>query len=270
MAALAENALERPHAAWLVEGERWTPVDEVVALEAPVSLFFDGRFVGAVSCTPWDLEDLAVGFLFTSGVVRGAQDIGRVVVEERPGGWDVEAFSCGLAGEGAGTGRPGGESASNPGNPAAPASAPAPGGGKDGRVPPAAVHRASAALPKSQELRLRTGATHAAAFCDLQGAYRCVREDLGRHNAVDKLIGALLRSGEDPSQGFVHLSSRCALDLVAKCARFGIRLVSTVSAPTTAVIDFALEEGVTLCAFARNGRFTVYTHPERLLREPGA
>lgn len=122
----------------------------------------------------------------------------------------------------------------------------------------------SRGLLSRQGMHRATGATHAAVFADFEGRPVLMREDVGRHNAVDKLVGALMRAGSDPTEGFVYLSSRCALELVAKCARVGVRIVATVSAPTSAVLDFAETEGIMLCAFAREGRFTVYTHPERL------
>ena len=120
----------------------------------------------------------------------------------------------------------------------------------------------SRSLLSAQGMHRATGATHAAVFADRAGAPVILREDVGRHNAVDKLFGAMLRSGLDPCDGFAYLSRRCALELVAKLERAGVRVVGAVSAPTSAVIDFAEREGVALAAFARDGRFTVYAHPE--------
>lgn len=242
--------------AWYVEGNKWSSTVEAVALEEAVGICCNGCFVEEISCTPEDLEDLAVGYLFTSGRIGCRDELEsvevcgedcavtvRVVAPPRA---PVLAQRASLQGDGSG------------------------GAAGSFRIAPEAVHRASSALLDVQAMHRATGATHAAAFADLEGHYRYVREDIGRHNAVDKLIGALLRDCVDPTCGFVHLSSRCALDLVRKCAAYGIRLISTVSAPTSAVLSFADEQGITLCAFARNGHFTVYTHPENLVAEPAA
>lgn len=239
------------HEVWYVEGTSWSPVVEAVAREEAVGIYCDGLLVEEISCTPEDLEDLAIGYLFTSGALAGIdkRSCVEVVAGERRLKVQVSALSMLHIPQSARAPRPYGIE-------------------RDGApygVSPEAVHRASRALLDSQRMHRTTGATHAAAFADFEGRYRCVREDIGRHNAVDKLIGALLRERVDPRSGFVHLSSRCALDLVRKCAAYGIRLVSTVSAPTSAVLEFADERGITLCAFARNGHFTVYTHPETLL-----
>ena len=108
------------------------------------------------------------------------------------------------------------------------------------------------------------------AKANLSAYYPAHMVHIGRHNAVEKLVGQLVRNKVDPASGFAFLSSRCALELVNKLARYGIGVVATVSAPTSAVIDFALEANVTLCAFARRKRFTVYTHPEHILFEDGS
>ncbi len=240
--------------AWYVEGSKWSSTVEAVALEEAVAIYCNDRLVEEISCTPEDLEDLAVGYLFTSGKIGCPDEVGGVEVCGGDCAAAVRVVALpqspfpatqGLSQIGGGTGAAG-----------------------SFRVAPEAVHRASAALLGVQAMHRDTGATHAAAFADFEGRYRYVREDIGRHNAVDKLIGALLRDRIDPTCGFVHLSSRCALDLVRKCAAYGIRLISTVSAPTSAVLSFADERGITLCAFARNGHFTVYTHPENLVAEP--
>lgn len=237
--------------AWYVEGDGWTPVTETVALEVPVAIHCNGLFVEEISCTPEDVEDLVIGYLYTSGVIDALDDVSLVEVAACTVGLEAHVCSPRLnrALERSRARCPAGD---------------CPAGGFE--ISPEAVHRASSALLGVQDMHRNTGATHAAVFADVSGSYRFVREDIGRHNAVDKLIGALLRNDVDPSSGFVHLSSRCALDLVKKCSTFGIRLISTVSAPTSAVLDFADERGITLCAFARNGHFTVYTHPEHLSR----
>ena len=126
---------------------------------------------------------------------------------------------------------------------------------------PAAVWRMSRALLPAQGMHLATGATHAAVFADRSGAPVLMREDVGRHNAVDKLVGALLRAGIDPEDGRLPVEPLRAR-AGGEAGRAGVRIVATVSAPTSAVLDFAEREGIALAAFARDGRFTVYAHPE--------
>ena len=120
------------------------------------------------------------------------------------------------------------------------------------------------ALGSAQALNAITGAVHAAAWCDPSGALRFVREDIGRHNALDKLIGALLSSGTDGSTGFVIVTSRASYEMVHKCAAAGIGLIAAVSAPTSLAIDVATASNVTLVGFTRAGRHTVYANPDRV------
>jgi FdhD protein len=132
------------------------------------------------------------------------------------------------------------------------------------RVAPTALRRAVADMARHQALNARVGATHAAAFADLSGEIRFVREDIGRHNALDKLIGALSPAGAEPDEGFVVVSSRCSYELVQKTAVAGVGLIAAVSAPTSLAVELAAKVGVGLVGFAREGRFTVYASPWRI------
>lgn len=232
-------------------------LSEDVALEVPFSVSFDGEFCDVLSCTPCDLEDLALGFACSRGVVDSFQDVADIVLGEFDGRYEADVrLRKGRASAGPCQGR-----AAAPPLPFPARTVRLPAGKPYGRE---AVWRAAEGLDARQRMRRQTGATHAAAFLDRRGDFICMREDVGRHNAVDKLVGALLRAEIDPQDGFAFLSSRCALELVDKLTRFGVSLVATVSAPTSAVIDYAVEANVTLAAFARGRRFTVYTHPERI------
>ena len=135
----------------------------------------------------------------------------------------------------------------------------------DTAIAPAAIQRALAALDRWQPLQRATGAAHGAAWCDGDGTIRLAREDVGRHNALDKLIGALARPGEPRGEGFALVSSRASYEMVAKAAQAGIGILVAVSAPTAFAGRLAAEAGITLVAFVREGRLSVYTHPVRLL-----
>lgn len=118
-------------------------------------------------------------------------------------------------------------------------------------VPRAAIARALAALPERQPLGRATGAAHAAAFCDPDGDILLVREDVGRHNALDKLVGALARGATDPAGGFILLSARCSYELVEKTVRAGCPMLVTISAPTSLAAERAASAGLTLVSLAR-------------------
>jgi FdhD protein len=128
-----------------------------------------------------------------------------------------------------------------------------------------AVQTAVLALDERQPLGRRTRATHAAAFAGADGTLRLVREDVGRHNALDKLAGAVIREGIDPAAGFVVVTSRCSFEMVEKTARLGAPMIVAVSAPTDLAIRKAEEAGVTLAALARADGHTVFSHAQRLV-----
>jgi FdhD protein len=112
-------------------------------------------------------------------------------------------------------------------------------------------------------LQQRTGATHAAAWCNLQGEVLVLREDVGRHNALDKLIGQLVRSKTDTSQGFALITSRASFEMVQKAAMAGMGLLAAVSAPTALAVETAQSCGLALAGFVRGERLVAYTHAER-------
>jgi FdhD protein len=132
------------------------------------------------------------------------------------------------------------------------------------RVSHRALQRAVTDMTAHQPLQSVTGATHGAAWCDLAGDIQLLREDVGRHNALDKLIGRLARDGFDPAAGFVLVSSRASYEMVYKAAAVGMEVIMAVSAPTTLAEEFAQRSGMTLVGFARPGRHNVYTFSERI------
>ncbi len=131
------------------------------------------------------------------------------------------------------------------------------------RVSRAAIQSALAALEEAQTLGRLTRAMHAAAWADPSGRLLLVREDVGRHNALDKLIGAAMTDGLDPAQAFVVVTSRCSYEMVEKTAMGGVSVLVAISAPTALAIRKAEEAGLTLVALARPDGHAVFTRPER-------
>jgi len=226
-----------------------------IAVETPIEIAFGGAPFAVMMATPRDIEDFAIGFALTEGIIGGLADIRAIdaVVEEGNGRVDVtlsgERMGAHLARKRALSGRTGCglcgiEDLEHLPAPRRrlPATRP---------IAPEAVGAAVAALDAAQPLNARTRAVHAAAWCGRDGAIRAVREDVGRHNALDKLIGSLLRQKADPGDGFILISSRCSFEMVAKAAAFGAATLVSVSAPTSLALRRAEESGLTLIAIAR-------------------
>lgn len=244
-----------------------------IALEVPVALEYNGISHATLLATPSDLEDLAYGFSYTEGIVRSPQDIYDLAIAEAPGGMVIRltvASAClnqlkqrrrALAGR-TGCGLCGIESLDEVRRNL---SALAP---REGLVSRRAIAHAIDQLRGLQPLHQATGATHAAGWADARGNVRYVREDVGRHNALDKLIGHLLRNAIDTGDGIAAISSRASFEMVQKSAAAGIGAVVAVSAPTSYAIQVAAELNVLLAGFARDGRFNLYAHPE-FLSHPG-
>ena len=253
-------------------GLEWRPgsgrrtIERVTPTEAAVGLSFNGRPHTVLMATPADLEDLAFGFTVTEGVASAADilEVSRQVKAEgvlvdirlssargareaRPRTLEGRS-SCGLCGV----------------QRLADAVRPLPVVAEGRRFAPEAVHRAVAALGDLQALGRLTRATHAAGFAAADGTLGLVREDVGRHNALDKLAGGLLRAEVDPAEGFVVVTSRCSFEMVEKTARIGCPMIVAVSAPTDLAVRKAEAAGVTLVALARADGHTVFSRAERL------
>jgi FdhD protein len=126
-----------------------------------------------------------------------------------------------------------------------------------------AIFRAVDALRPLQELNRDTGAVHAAAFAGNDGAILALREDVGRHNALDKLAGHIHKAGLKPQEGFIVLTSRCSHELVQKAILLGTPMVVAVSAPTTLAVDYAIRSGLTLVALARSDSMLCFNDPHK-------
>jgi FdhD protein len=242
----------------------------VLPSEVAVALSFNGTTQAVMMATPADLEDFAFGFALTEGIATPGE-IDSLEVVETPRGIDVQVWLALGAGERlaarrrtmagpVGCGLCGIDSLEEALRPVAPV----PEGGL--RMTPAQVCAAVAALPARQPLHDATRAAHAAAFWTPGAGIVAQREDVGRHNALDKLAGALRRADVAP-QGAVVMTSRVSIDLVQKVAAMGAPVLIAVSAPTAEAVDLAEAAGITLVALARPDRFELYTHANRILTE---
>ncbi|KQN37616.1 formate dehydrogenase family accessory protein FdhD [Sphingomonas sp. Leaf407] len=227
-----------------------SPTDQPVAVEAPVAIEIDGLGYAVLMATPADLADLATGFALAERLIdHGGElvDVDAHAIDRGtllrltliPDRHDrvaervrhrVSESSCGLCGI---------ENLEQALRPLPPLTA-------HSDATPAAILAAAAGLRDHQPLSRATGAAHAAALCAADGTIRLVREDVGRHNAFDKLIGAMRREGHDWDGGFALLSSRCSFELVEKAVLAGCPLLATLSAATSLAIDRAATAGLPL------------------------
>jgi formate dehydrogenase accessory protein FdhD len=241
-----------------------------VAAEVPVALVFNGRPHVVMMCTPQDLEDFATGFTVTEGIAD-AHEIRRLDVVRYSGGIEVQVeipaetaerlasrartltgrTGCGLCGveviqEALRGTRPVRSAVT---------------------FQRASLWKAGESLRRHQPLNNETNAVHAAAWCASDGEPRVVREDVGRHNAVDKVVGAMCRASNGPAagDGFLVVTSRASYELVQKSAVAGIPLLAAVSRPTGLAVQLALDAGITLVGLLRGRTANVYTHPTRIV-----
>ncbi|WP_345782596.1 formate dehydrogenase accessory sulfurtransferase FdhD [Dokdonella sp.] len=243
-------------------------VRDAIAEEVPIALLYNDRPHVVMMATPHDLEDFALGFSLSEGILVEAGELEAVDAQALLEGIELRLrvppgradaleerrrnltgrTSCGLCGAQALE-----DAVRQP--------APVRGGPQ---IDDAVLRRALAQLHERQPLNLATGATHAAAWARADGTLALVREDVGRHNALDKLVGALVRAGEEVERGFLVVTSRASYEMVQKAATAGIALVAAISAPTALAIQLAETTGVTLIGFARRESHVVYTHPRRI------
>ena len=253
---------------------------DVVAVEEPLEIRVDGERIATTMRTPGQDAHLALGFLFAEGIVASLADVGTITRCGRPGedGWGnvidvrsgpgvcldpervldghrffVTSSACGVCGRRSidallarlGPLSPGPEGA------------------------PLDVARAVERLRDAQPLFKRSGGAHAAAIFDAAGGLLVCREDVGRHNAVDKAVGelvyrGLVRAGGSPGPALLAVSGRSSFEIVQKAASAGIGVVASISAASSLAVDLARAMDITLAAFVRGGSLNVYTHPERL------
>ena len=239
-----------------------------VAEEVPIALVYNGRPYVVVMGTPNDLDDLAVGFSITEGIVADAAHVERVDAIRANHGIElqiqispddaerlgervrglVSRTGCGLCGV-----ETIGDALRIPSEV-----------GRALRVERSALWRASAELSRRQSVNNATSTVHGAGWSTADGELAVAREDVGRHNALDKVLGALARAGTPASAGFVVVTSRASYEMVQKAALRGVELIAAISRPTGLAIRFAIDAGVTLVGLLRGSSANVYTIPERI------
>ncbi|MDB5643558.1 MAG: formate dehydrogenase family accessory protein FdhD [Hyphomicrobiales bacterium] len=254
-----------------VFGARWrfsdcTPVDfdDEVAIEMPINIRFGSVPYAVMMATPADLEDFVTGFSLTEGLIEHANEIHDISVE--PGAEAVSVdirlspgrfrthlrrkrqlsgrTSCGVCGIEDAQDLPQTTRRISPNAPP---------------INTGAVAKSFAGLRALQPLHARTRAVHGAFWCDRNGEISIVREDVGRHNALDKLIGALVRARISPDAGFIMVTSRASYEMVEKAAAFGVATLVTISAPTSLAISRARETGLTLVSSVRDEECKTYS-----------
>lgn len=240
-----------------------------LANEVPVSMVFNGSSHAVMMATPANLKDFALGFAFSEGFIRSISDIDRFELVHHEAGIEAHFWlkssqskilearrrqmmgpiGCGLCGL---------ESLEQ-----ALRDIPKVKFGQTS-ISAAMINRAVTDLQNFQPLHDRTRSVHAAGFYSPSQGVVMVREDVGRHNALDKLIGGLIDDDVDASQGAIVITSRLSMDLVQKTSMIGAPVLIAVSAPTATAIGVADEAGITLIGLARRGQFEVYTHSQRI------
>lgn len=245
------------------EGRRLVPEETAIALT------YNGGTYAVMMASPQDLEDFAVGFSMTEGVVQSSKDIESLEVLQLDDGIELQMWlnqsnanrmserrrhiagptGCGLCGI----------------DSIVEATRPATIVGLGREFAPDQIMQAMQSIPPLQKLNIETRAVHAAAFWNPERGVVALREDVGRHNALDKLAGALARTDSTADTGMVLLTSRVSVEMVQKTAAIGASVMVSVSAPTSLAVKMAKAANITLAAIARSDGFEVFTHPDRIL-----
>jgi FdhD protein len=251
----------------------WTPEKGAVSEERDIAN--ECAFAFEYNClshavmmvTPADLEDYIYGFSLTEGIIQSPSDILAIKINETPKGLvgnieitphafeNLSKLGRVLTGR-TGCGICGADRLEH-------AIRPLPKVVSDINITAEIIYKSMIKLRKEQKLNHLTGAMHAAAFVNEAGEIILVREDVGRHNALDKLIGHMIRQDTNPASGFALITSRCSFEMIHKCASAGIPIVAAVSAPTGLAIELADKTGVSLAAFVRKNGLNIYSDTQK-------
>jgi len=249
----------------------WSPEGEIteerpLTNEVPVVLEYNCVTFAVMMVSPTDLIDFSYGFSFSEGIIEQEKDIIYAQIKDAPKGnvaaieinarafHKLEKYNRTLPGR-TGCGLCGVDKLEQAIKPLEKVVS-------DLKVEAAGIHASMREIKQHQHLNKETGALHAAAFISKSGEVIAVREDVGRHNALDKLIGHMLREGIDAGEGYALITSRCSFEMVQKCAIAGIPIIAAVSATTGLAIDLAEQAGISVIAFARKGGMNIVTDPE--------
>jgi FdhD protein len=236
--------------------------------ETPVAIAYNGGVQAVMMATPADLEDFAIGFSLSEGVVESRAQIESLEIVPHDDGTELRMWLGGdvadklqqrrrhIAGP-TGCGLCGVDSIAEAVRPVAVV-------GKGRTFTPQRIIAAIDAMPPLQTLNVETRAVHAAAYYTPARGIVALREDVGRHNALDKLAGAIARQDIDATSGIVLLTSRVSVEMVQKTAAIGATVLVAVSAPTALAVKMAEAAGITLAAIARSDGFEIFTHPHRI------
>ena len=269
---MKENAPKNAYAVTKWKDNQLIKMTDCLAEEVPIALVYNGVSHAVMLASPQDLEDFALGFSLTEGILQKKSELYGLEIVVQKNGIELQLNIAtdrfeklkerrrSMAGR-TGCGLCGAENLT-----------------QVMRVPEAAasiiqhelkllnaqsIQHAHANMPALQSLQQATGATHACAWVSVEGNISLVREDVGRHNAMDKLIGALAKN-PPISAGFVLTTSRASYEMVQKVMSVGINMLAAISAPTGLAVRIADKNDVTLVGFVRNNRHVVYAHPQRI------
>ena len=252
------------------DGEQTIAMD-VIAVEVPVALEYNGISHVVMLASPANLENFALGFSLSEGIIQQASELYACEVEATAAGWLVhleiaaERFMLlkerrrNLAGR-TGCGLCGTESLEQVTRCKTVVS-------HRHHFTEAAILNGMHAMQNLQPMQKQSGATHAAAWMTAQGQIECVREDVGRHNALDKLIGVMAEQKQDFTTGVLLITSRASYEMVQKAAIMNVGVIAAISAPTSFAVELAEQTEVTLMGFMRDQTYVVYTHADRVRRD---
>ena len=252
------------------DGEQ-TIATDLIAVEVPVALEYNGISHVVMLASPADLENFALGFSLSEGIIQQASELYACEVEATAAGWLVhleiaaERFMLlkerrrNLAGR-TGCGLCGTESLEQVTRCKTVVS-------HRHHFTEAAILNGMYAMQNLQPMQKQSGATHAAAWMTAQGLIEFVREDVGRHNALDKLIGVMAEQKQDFTAGVLLITSRASYEMVQKAAIMNVGVIAAISAPTSFAVELAEQTEVTLMGFMRDQSYVVYTHADRVRRD---